>query len=117
MRIEAMRIEAMRIEVLQVPDCPNAAVLTARLAPLLPAHGLGEQCVEQRLVHDYAQALACGMRGSPTLLLDSLDPFACDSQPPSLSCRLYLDGNGRLVPAPSVAQLRDALAGKGRHDG
>jgi DNA-binding transcriptional MerR regulator len=31
-------------------------------------------------------------------------------QPPSLSCRLYRDADGRLGPAPSAEALRHALA-------
>ena len=49
------------------------------------------------------------MRGSPTLLIDGVDPFAEPGQQPSLSCRLYRDDGGRIAPAPSVRQLRQAI--------
>ncbi|HWM96318.1 MAG TPA: hypothetical protein VNO54_04605 [Streptosporangiaceae bacterium] len=49
------------------------------------------------------------MTGSPTLLADGADPFAGPGQIPSVSCRLYPGEHGRLVPAPSAAQLRAAL--------
>lgn len=54
------------------------------------------------------------MNGSPTLLINARDPFSnpnlqdCDS---GISCRIYRDEHGRAVPAPSVAQLRAAVAG------
>ena len=51
------------------------------------------------------------MAGSPTLLVDGLDPFGdeqgCEC---GVSCRLYRDENGQITPAPSVGQIRDALA-------
>jgi hypothetical protein len=49
------------------------------------------------------------MRGSPTLLLDGIDPFAVAGQRPSLSCRLYRDPDGRADGAPSVDALRNAI--------
>ena len=50
-----------------------------------------------------------GMVGSPTLLADGADPFTRPGLLPAVSCRLYRDGHGRQVPAPSVAQLRAVL--------
>ena len=51
------------------------------------------------------------MNGSPTLLIDGIDPFAsADQCACGVSCRLYRDQEGRIAPAPSVDQLRDALA-------
>ena len=47
------------------------------------------------------------MYGSPTLLIDGVDPFAEPGQPPSMSCRLYRDDDGRHIrcaisrPAPA----------------
>jgi hypothetical protein len=52
------------------------------------------------------------MNGSPTLLINGRDPFPnptlqdCDC---GVSCRIYRDEHGRAMPAPSVAQLRDAV--------
>ena len=70
----------MKIQVLQVPDCPHAAMLVARLTELL-----GDDVpVDQVNVDDEDQARSLGMRGSPTLLLDGTDPFPTD-QPASLA--------------------------------
>jgi Alkylmercury lyase len=49
------------------------------------------------------------MHGSPTLLIDGVDPFAEAGQAPSMSCRLYRDENGQLSGAPSIGQLRQAI--------
>jgi hypothetical protein len=99
---------AVRLEILQVPGCPNAAVLEARLAELLADRP--DIRVTSQLVLCQADAERLGMTGSPTLLADGSDPFALPGQHPSISCRLYQDEHGRPAPAPSPAQLRDALA-------
>ena len=95
----------VRLQVLQVPDCPGAAALISLLTQL--ADGRAE--VRQQLVHDLDQAALLRMTGSPTLLVDGVDPFAVGGLPPSLSCRIYRDENGSLSNAPSLAQLRAVL--------
>jgi hypothetical protein len=91
------------LEILQVPGCPGADLLEARLAGLLAGR------VARRIVTSQADAERLGMTGSPTLLADGADPFAIPGQLPSVSCRLYLDEHGRPSPAPSSSQLRAAL--------
>lgn len=49
------------------------------------------------------------MHGSPTLLIDGMDPFTQLGQPPGMSCRLYRDEDGRISGSPSVGQLRRAI--------
>jgi hypothetical protein len=74
----------MRLEVLHVPDCPNLPPMLERLAAVtdLP--------VTTRLIETDDDAARFGMAGSPTLLIDGVDPFtaagACEC---GVSCRLY----------------------------
>ena len=70
---------------------------------------LGHPRVIRRVITSQAEAEELGLTGSPTLLVDGADPFARPGQPPSVSCRLYLDEHGRQSPAPSPGQLRAAL--------
>ena len=95
----------MTLEILQVPGCPGADLMAARLDGVLAGRGR----VTRRVVTSEADAERLGMTGSPTLLADGADPFARPGQLPSVSCRLYLDEFGRRGPAPSAAQLRVAL--------
>lgn len=94
----------MKLEVLHVTDCPNVRPMLDRLteATDLP--------VATREVTTDTEAARLGMNGSPTLLINGIDPFASPDQGASgLSCRLYHDPEGRIVRAPSVDQLRDAI--------
>ncbi|WP_405982403.1 thioredoxin family protein [Streptomyces sp. NBC_00158] len=96
----------MRITVLTVPGCPNAPLAMERVAAALAARRAEVELVE---VHDQAQAAEYGMNGSPTILLDGVDPFAPQGVVPSVSCRLYRHADGTVSGAPSVAALREAL--------
>lgn len=95
----------MTLEILQVPGCPGADLLAARLDGLLS----GRPGVVRRVVTSQAEAERLGMTGSPTLLADGADPFARPGLLPAVSCRLYRDEHGRQVPSPSTAQLRAVL--------
>src|SRR5437588_78389 len=101
----------MELTLLTIPACPNAAVFEERLAAALTGHP--DTVVRRRKVTDEREAAEAGMHGSPTLLVDGVDPFAAPGQPPSLSCRLYRDAEGRPGPAPSAEALRRALAAAG----
>jgi hypothetical protein len=98
-------LPTMTLEILQVPGCPGADLLAARLDGLLA----GRPGVTRRVVASEAEAERLGMTGSPTLLADGADPFARPGLLPAVSCRLYRDEHGRQVPSPSAAQLRAAL--------
>src|SRR6266545_2280936 len=98
----------MELILLTVPACPNAAAFEERLAAALA--GRAGAAVHRREIADEQEAAEAGMHGSPTLLIDGVDPFAAPGQATSLSCRLYLDATGRTKGAPSVEALRRVLA-------
>src|SRR6266851_7355474 len=97
----------MHLTVLAVPGCPNVKLLEQRLTQVLEHRR--DITVSQHVVGDEDQAVRRGMHGSPTLLVDGIDPFAGPGQPAGVSCRLYRDGGGRVDGAPSVRQLRRAI--------
>jgi hypothetical protein len=97
----------MHLTVLAVPGCPNAPVLEDRLAAVLD--GQAGVSVSREVISDESEAARWGMRGSPTLLIDGVDPFTQPGQPPSMSCRLYRDDNGQASGAPSASQLRQVI--------
>jgi hypothetical protein len=96
----------MELTLLTVPGCPHREVFEQRLALALAGRAA---VIVRREVSDVARARQLGLRGSPTLLIDGVDPFAAPGEPASLSCRLYRLPDGSVDGAPSVDQLRAAL--------
>jgi hypothetical protein len=97
----------VELTLLSVPACPNAPVLEQRLVAVLG--GRPDVVVRHREISSEPEAAAAGMSGSPTLLINGVDPFAVPGQRPSLACRLYRDATGRIAGAPPVEGLRRAL--------
>jgi hypothetical protein len=95
--------------VLAVPSCPGVKLLDQRLAQVLGRRpGV---TVSHRVIDDPDEAARLGMHGSPTLLVDGIDPFAEPGQQATVSCRLYRHRHGGHVEgAPSVRQLRQAIS-------
>lgn len=73
-----------------MPDCPGAAALKVRMAPLAERHPDVE--VIWQVVTTEDQARAWGMAGSPTLLIDGDDPFARPGQAASLWSGMVVNG-------------------------
>lgn len=96
---------SVRLEVLHVADCPNLTPMLRSLSEVTDAP------VVTREIGTDAEAARLGMAGSPTLLVNGSDPFTvpggCEC---GVACRLYRNETGQLVPVPSIAQLRHALA-------
>jgi hypothetical protein len=97
----------MKLEVLHVPDCPDLAPLLDRLRQVTDLPVITYE------IDTDDEAAARGMSGSPTLLIDGVDPFATPELDTGVSCRIYRDEDGRMIPAPSAAQLRDAICSAG----
>jgi hypothetical protein len=98
----------MLLEVLHVPDCPSAPLLTQRLQEVLSDLPLTVE-VTYLVIADRDEAAAARMNGSPTLLINGVDRLTEPTTAPSVSCRLYLDEDGRTAGAPSVDVLRRVL--------
>ncbi|MGW6358891.1 alkylmercury lyase family protein [Streptomyces sp. NPDC055092] len=98
----------MRITVLTVPGCPDGPVMLERITTVLDGRAAEVDLVE---VREDAEAKRWGMTGSPTVLLDGVDPFADPEAAPSVSCRIYRSADGRADGAPSVEELRQAFTG------
>jgi hypothetical protein len=99
----------MEITVLTVPDCPNAPVVRQRLGEALDGRSVPVEWIE---VADDVQAAERGMTGSPTVLVDGVDPFAVPGAQPSVSCRLYRSANGFVEGAPGVEDLLRVLSAR-----
>jgi hypothetical protein len=100
----------MRITILAVPDCPNAPVAAGRITAALAGRPASVELVQ---VTGEAEAARLGMTGSPTILLDGVDPFAAAGAVPSVSCRIYRGPDGAADGVPSIQDLTAALAAAG----
>ncbi len=87
--------------------CPNWQTTHERLEEAI--EGLRVSVVMQ-LVETPEEAAEVGFRGSPSVLIDGVDPFADPDTPAAgtLACRVYQTKDG----SPTVEQLRDALTRK-----
>jgi hypothetical protein len=104
----------MNVTLLYFEGCPNWEVTDAHLRALSAEHP--ELSVTHRLVTTPEEAEEVGFRGSPSLLVDGVDPFGpldAHDAPVGLSCRVYQTPDGP-AGSPTLEQLRRAiLAGAG----
>ena len=96
-----------RLEFLYSPECPHWSPAERRLSEVAARFGLP---VEHRLVTTEEEAERVSFRGSPTILIDGVDPFADDGQAIGLSCRMYRTSDG-LAGSPTPDQIAAALDG------
>jgi len=96
----------MEITLQYFEGCPNWET-TAALLDRLCAEGL-DATSGLELIDTHDKAVARGFRGSPTVLIDGLDPFADKEAPVGLACRIY-DTEDGLAGSPSLDQLRRAI--------
>jgi hypothetical protein len=104
----------IELMVLSVPGCPSVPLLEQRLAEALAGW---PAVTVQRVIASADEAAQCGMRGSPTLLVNGHDPFAVPGTGPALACRMYRGKGGRLEGVPTVDALRRALEQAGMRAG
>lgn len=93
------------IEVLYIADCPTWEAtrdLVERVAGRPPA---------VRLIASADEAEAIGFAGSPTVLVDGVDPWADQTSRVGLACRMYRLPGGGFAPGPSEEMVRAALEG------
>ena len=88
--------------------CPNWETTDRHLATLA-SEGM-EATIAYELIQSYDMAVERGFGGSPTVLIDGVDPFASHNHGVGLTCRLYQTESG-LAGSPTLAQLREAIAG------
>ena len=79
------------------------------LRSALDSAGHPEVLIGVQLIDSEESADRWGFAGSPTILVDGIDPFPSDAGSRSLACRLYLTPDG-LAGHPTRGQLEDAVA-------
>ncbi|KQS54602.1 alkylmercury lyase [Geodermatophilus sp. Leaf369] len=98
----------MDVALQYLDGCPHWQVADGRVLEALRLSGRDDTEVDHQLVSTPEEAAAVGFRGSPTLLIDGVDPFADPDAPVGLSCRVYRTDTG-LAGSPTVEQLLAVL--------
>ena len=93
----------MEVTIQYFDGCPNWQA--ARAAVVRAAPGAR---VTLQLVESDDDAHRVGFRGSPTILVDGVDPWANPDAPVGLACRVFRTERG-LAGLPSERQLLDVL--------
>ncbi len=98
----------MNVTLLYFDDCPNWLEADRHLRALADEHP--EIVIERRLVETVEDAEATRFHGSPSIIVDGVDPFADADAPVGLSCRVYRTADG-FAGSPTLDQLRDVIFG------
>ena len=97
----------MDVALLYFDGCPNHHDTLTLLEELL-AEASWDGDIQLVNVDSQAQAEALSFRGSPTVLIDGVDPLVDDDAPVGLSCRVYPTADG-YRGTPPEAELRAAI--------
>jgi hypothetical protein len=97
----------MNVDLLYVTGCPHVELARERLSEAVRRAGVDAK-IREREISDEAEAVALGMCGSPTILVNGADVDAGGEATGSMSCRLY-SGETGFEGSPSVDELVVAL--------
>jgi len=100
--------DRMDVRLLVIEACPNEGTAATLLRRALNDVGLARVPFETEVVTGLEQAQALGFVGSPTFLIDGLDPFGEPGRLPALACRVYRSAAGAAA-VPDIGPLRQAL--------
>jgi hypothetical protein len=103
-------VEDVQLAIRYFDGCPHWEVARERLDQALRVLGRSDQPVELERVESEEDAQRLWFRGSPTIIIDGVDPFSAGDSPVGLSCRVYMTETG-LEGAPSLEQLLRVLGG------
>jgi hypothetical protein len=99
----------MKVELLWWEGCPSHAETLQDLERVLSEEGVAAE-VDLVEVENDEQARSERFPGSPTIRLDGVDAIpATESEPFSLTCRVYRLRDGRVSPTPDPEDIRDAV--------
>jgi len=97
----------MKITLLYFDGCPSWKTTEERLTAI--AAERPEITVTRHLVETIDEAERVAFHGSPSILIDGVDPFADADAGVGLACRIYQTPQGP-AGSPTLEQLRAAVA-------
>jgi len=102
-----------RVTLQYFDGCPNWQTTRGFLARLID-EGV-EASIDFEVIDSPEMAVARGFRGSPTVLIDGVDPFSNEEAPVGLACRVYRTEQG-IAGSPTLSQLRDVITADRRSE-
>jgi hypothetical protein len=99
----------MEIALLYFDNCPNWRIVEGHLSALTK-EGL-DATITYQPIDSRESAIEHGFRGSPTVLIDGIDPFTPGDAPVGLTCRIY-DTDSGPAGSPTLEQLRAATTAR-----
>ncbi|HZW45468.1 MAG TPA: thioredoxin family protein [Dermatophilaceae bacterium] len=100
----------MNVSLLYFEGCPSWHEADDRLRQALDTTGHVDTTIRYVLVSTPEEAERLQFRGSPTVLVDDVDPFAEPGSAVGLACRLYPTEDGGRAGSPTLEQLINALS-------
>ena len=98
----------MKVVLQYSADCPNWQRAHDLVRQVLHQLAQPDDVLVLQAVSTPQEAESVGFRGSPTVLVDGVDPFADPSAPVGLTCRVFSTPDG-LAGSPTLEQLREVL--------
>lgn len=98
---------AVDAELLVIEDCPHEQLALELFRGVLDDTGHPD-AIRIAVIRTEDDAVRRGFHGSPTFLINGVDPFAKPGAGAAVACRVYLGGNG-LHGLPSRDDLIDAV--------
>ncbi len=96
----------MNVTLLYFDDCPHWKTVDRHLQTLTTE--LGNLVITRHQVDTPDEAERTSFRGSPSIIVDGIDPFSDPDAPVGLSCRVYQTPDGP-AGSPTIDQLRAVL--------
>jgi len=98
----------MKVTIQYFDGCAGWTVARERVQAALEQLGRENVVLDLQRVESPEEAQQIRFRGSPTILVDGVDPFEAEADPVGFSCRVYRTEDGQ-QDSPTVAQLVRAL--------
>lgn len=103
------------VELRYFEGCPNYRVAETRVREALRRAGLPGVAVRLERVDSQADVERLGFVGSPTILVNGVDPFLSGEAPTGMACRSYQTPEGR-QGSPSIGQLVEVFGSGSTRD-
>jgi hypothetical protein len=101
-------IDVMDVEILVVPGCAHEAVAVQRVRTAMIDLGLSTKGLRVTVIASENEAAEGSFTGSPTFMVNGIDPFAEPGRRIGMSCRIY-HHDGQLSGVPELSALHAAL--------